>query len=172
MPPRHITEATNPHAADAAIDGSSDRRGWLGGRLGSLVSGGESRGSGSTVDLDMNVAESYGIKWDAEKCGRDASQNFFDANGGTLDGVHSYGEELPGVARPEGASPHYGVTIEASADYDFRDLTVIGATTKSTGEHTAGGFGEVPSSWRFLFCGITTRSESFTVHVIGSWNSI
>jgi len=57
--------------------------GWC---YGCTLWGGEGAPS-SADDLDMNVAESYGIRWDAEKCGRDAFQNFFDANGGTLDGV-------------------------------------------------------------------------------------
>jgi len=142
MPPRRITEATNPNLPTVEALPSDSRRGLLGGRLGAMAArfGGGEGAPSSADDLDMNVAESYGIRWDAEKCGRDAFQNFFDANGGTLDGV-TVSTEVEDPKRGEG-KPTYTLSISGDTGYDYRDLTVIGATTKKTGEHTAGGFGE------------------------------
>ena len=87
-------------------------------------------------ELDMNVADSYGIDWDIEKCGRDVWQNFFDANGGTIDGIQA---DVKPVADESG---DYELNIEGGQAFDYRLLTIIGATTKATGEQTAGGFGE------------------------------
>ena len=35
----------------------------------------------------LNLLETYAVNWDLEKVSRDSVQNFFDANGQTLDGV-------------------------------------------------------------------------------------
>jgi hypothetical protein len=91
-----------------------------------------------TSELDMNVAATYGIRWDVAKCGRDAFQNFFDANGCTLDGIST--EVIEHTEDNDDTS--HRLYISGGMAYDYRDLTVIGATTKSIGEHTAGGFGE------------------------------
>lgn len=90
-------------------------------------------------DLHMNIAETYDVSWDIEKCARDAWQNFFDANGGTLDGVDMDLEERAGEV--DGKLLH-DVIIRGGGSYDYRDLTILGATSKQTGEMTAGGFGE------------------------------
>lgn len=87
---------------------------------------------------DMNVALSYGINWSLDKCGRDAFQNFFDANGGTLDGVRV----SINSTKESSSDPIHRLTISGNEEYDYKKLLVIGATSKRTGEHTAGGFGE------------------------------
>jgi hypothetical protein len=142
VPPRNITEITNPGRTEIIpVSDASSRQARVGSRLAVLFGRNtEMIVPDSVNDIDMNVAETYGIDWDSEKCGRDAFQNFFDANGGTLDGVRSYTEQL--APSPEDGRPLYAVSIEGDSDYDYRELTVIGATSKQTGETTAGGFGE------------------------------
>lgn len=87
---------------------------------------------------DLNLAASYGLSWDIQKCGRDVWQNFFDANQGTLDGIQY---------RREGFIDKHGkaasrIMIFGEQTYDWRLLTLIGGTTKGIGQETAGGFGE------------------------------
>lgn len=129
-------------AQDSDVEKPKPR--WLSWGQRSRVGGAATNGSGiekpgARTDkvLDMNLAETYGVQWDIRKCGRDAWQNFFDQNGGTLDGVKSHLEEAQGA---QGTS--YTACIEGDGTYDYRLLTVIGGTTKKTGESTAGGFGE------------------------------
>lgn len=81
--------------------------------------------------------ETYKVKWDIEKVARDTLQNFFDANGGTLDSVPIEIQEVG-----EGEQKRYTVRIEGSAEYDYRKLLHLGGTSKDEGATTAGGFGE------------------------------
>lgn len=90
------------------------------------------------VTHDLNIATSYGLKWDIQKCGRDVWQNFFDANQGTLDGIQYRREEFI----DEEGKKASRLMIFGEQTYDWRLLTLIGGTTKGIGEETAGGFGE------------------------------
>ncbi|MEK9167619.1 MAG: hypothetical protein AAB613_02655 [Patescibacteria group bacterium] len=84
----------------------------------------------------LGILESYAVSWDMEKAGRDVWQNFFDAAGGTVDGVrYQIAEE------GEDENKHYIVTVEGDAEYDYRKLLHIGGTSKED-DSTAGGFGE------------------------------
>lgn len=85
----------------------------------------------------LNMLESYAVKWDMEKASRDVLQNFFDANGGTLDGVRT-SIRIEG----EGKEARYVVRVEGDQDYDFRKLLHLGGTSKKDDATTAGGFGE------------------------------
>lgn len=152
MPPQLIKpEATNPNRKLPEVDTSAfDRRpsrfSRLLGRRG-LENDSRIAPVENMHNLNMNIAESYGVSWGIEKCARDALQNFFDANGGTLDGVDINLEVRQGEDKGRestGEDPVYlhDVIIRGNGSYDYRDLTVLGATTKKTGELTAGGFGE------------------------------
>lgn len=141
MPPRHINPSiTRP---DRALDKAPtmEKPRGVSRLLGSLgFNSVRTTDIPPTVeyrDLHMNIAETYGVAWDVEKCARDALQNFFDANGGTLDGV-----EVELDDRAEGRGYWHDVTLRGRGSYDYRDLALLGATTKKTGEQTAGGFGE------------------------------
>lgn len=85
----------------------------------------------------IGVMENYDIQWSLEKVGRDAWQNFFDANGQTLDGIQS-STKVEGKDDKTTAE----VTISGSQTYDWRELAHIGATTKNVSTRMAGGFGE------------------------------
>lgn len=87
---------------------------------------------------DLNIATTYGLTWDIQKCGRDVWQNFFDANQGTLDGIQYRREEFI----DEHGKTASRVIIFGEQTYDWRYLTLIGGTTKGIGQETAGGFGE------------------------------
>lgn len=90
----------------------------------------------------LNVLETYGVDWDLEKVSRDVVQNFFDANGQTLDGVDiktSIEEETDAAGNIKKIGR---VLIQAPQDYDWRELIHFGGTTKQDSKTTVGGFGE------------------------------
>ena len=91
----------------------------------------------------LNLLETYGVQWNLEKVSRDSVQNFFDANGGTLDGVHieTSVEEKKDVANKK-TTKIGRVIIKAPQDYDWRELIHFGGTTKQDSETSVGGFGE------------------------------
>ncbi len=89
----------------------------------------------------LNLLETYGVNWDLEKVSRDALQNFFDANGQTLDGV-SINTSIEEVATKEGEKKVGKVRFEAPQDYDWRELIHFGGTTKTDSDTSVGGFGE------------------------------
>lgn len=90
-------------------------------------------------DYYLHLVASYGIKWNVEKCGRDSLQNFFDANGGTLNDVEiAMSQETP----DDNQTPVYRLDISGQQTFSFKELLHIGATTKTTDGLTAGGFGE------------------------------
>lgn len=140
MPPKYTRPAnTDPSVRAIKPEDAPSSRGGVGRRLLGWLAAEQVQSLERRIQIvDMNIAETYGIKWDVEKCGRDAFQNFFDANGGTLDGVAYEMEE-----RQEGMEHLYDVIIRGEGTtYDYKDLTLLGATTKKSGEQTAGGFGE------------------------------
>ena len=81
----------------------------------------------------LHVLETYAVQWDAEKTARDTWQNFFDANGYSVDNVKS------SVSH---SGNGYAVDISGPASYDYRYLLHTGGTTKSEDVRSAGGFGE------------------------------
>ena len=83
----------------------------------------------------LGIMENYGIQWALEKAARDAWQNFFDANGHTLDGITSRVETDEEAKKAR-------IVISGSQTYDWRELVHIGATTKKDSKRSAGGFGE------------------------------
>lgn len=93
--------------------------------------------------LYLGTLESYGVQWDLEKTSRDALQNFFDANGQTLDGVKiqtSVEEKIDDKTDKKTKTGR--VIIQADQDYDWRELVHTGGTTKEGSETSVGGFGE------------------------------
>lgn len=87
----------------------------------------------------LNLLETYGVSWDLEKTSRDCVQNFFDANGQTLDGVKI---ETEVGFDPSTQQKTSRVLIESDQDYDWRELIHFGGTTKGDSETAVGGFGE------------------------------
>lgn len=90
----------------------------------------------------LNLLENYGVEWSMEKIGRDTLQNFFDANGQTLDGIDiskkiSKKSDISGKAKTIGS-----VTIRGQQKYDWKELIHFGGTTKIGSETAVGGFGE------------------------------
>ena len=81
----------------------------------------------------MGIMESYDVQWNFEKASRDILQNFFDANGQTLDGIK--------IEKREDGDK-FIIEISGSQQYDWRELIHIGASSKSDSETSAGGFGE------------------------------
>ncbi len=81
----------------------------------------------------LHVLESYAVQWDTEKVARDTWQNFFDANGYSLDNVKS--------SATRGLNG-FEVSISGPASYDYRYLLHTGGTSKSEDKKAAGGFGE------------------------------
>jgi hypothetical protein len=81
----------------------------------------------------MGIIETYDVNWSLEKAARDVWQNFFDANGQTLDGIQSAIKE---------SGKDSIIKIQGAQDYDWRELVHIGATNKDDDERSAGGFGE------------------------------
>ncbi len=103
--------------------------------------------------LYLNLLENYGVQWDLEKVARDIVQNFFDANGQTMDGIKIEIRPGEGKYRDARIRPGEGknqdtiikvvvVYISAAQDYDWRELIHFGATTKQGSETAVGGFGE------------------------------
>lgn len=91
----------------------------------------------------LNLLETYGVKWNLEKVGRDVLQNFFDANGQTLDGVDiqtSIVEKMDAIDKQKIKTGR--VLIQAPQEYDWRELIHFGGTTKQDSETSVGGFGE------------------------------
>jgi hypothetical protein len=90
----------------------------------------------------LNLLENYGVSWNTEKVSRDVLQNFFDANGQTLDGVDIQ-TRIYEVEDENGKAVKRGtVIISAPQDYDWRELIHFGGTTKKHDTSAAGGFGE------------------------------
>jgi hypothetical protein len=91
----------------------------------------------------LNLLETYGVNWDLEKVSRDSVQNFFDANGQTLDGVDIQTAIEEKADSKTGYQIKVGkVRIQAPQDYDWRELIHFGGTTKQDSETSVGGFGE------------------------------
>lgn len=80
------------------------------------------------------ILTTYDVKWDQEKTARDVWQNFFDANGHTLDGVTS-----SVIQNPDGSARF---SINGTAEYDYQHLLHMGGSTKTGDVQSAGGFGE------------------------------
>jgi hypothetical protein len=89
--------------------------------------------------LYLGILENYDVSWNLEKAARDAWQNFFDANGQTLDGVKIEAAETKAEKEEENSAR---LKITGEQDYDWRELVHIGATTKKESVTSAGGFGE------------------------------
>ena len=87
--------------------------------------------------LYLSIKEEYGVEWDLEKASRDVWQNFFDGNGGTLDGIETSVER-----KKVGKEPMVEVCIKGPKGYDWRELVHLGGTTKQDSETDVGGFGE------------------------------
>ncbi|MDP3989095.1 MAG: hypothetical protein Q8P93_02580 [bacterium] len=83
----------------------------------------------------LGVLETYvsDEKWSIERVARDTWQNFFDAAGGSLDGVEMETAEEGGRIM---------VTITHDAEYDFRRLLHFGGGSKMENDTTAGKHGE------------------------------
>lgn len=69
--------------------------------------------------------------WTAQQSNRDIWQNFFDANGFTVDGIV--------VDQQNNANGTVTVTIRGKSKYPFNRLVTIGAGFKSDAERSAGG---------------------------------
>ncbi len=83
----------------------------------------------------LGILETYvsDEKWTVERVARDTWQNFFDANGGTLDSINLSSEEKNG---------EMVMTIHGEAQYDFRRLLHFGAGSKISSTTTAGKHSE------------------------------
>jgi hypothetical protein len=83
----------------------------------------------------LGILETYvsDEKWTLERVVRDAWQNFFDANGGTLDNINFSSKKENGEII---------ITIHGNAQYDFRRLLHFGAGSKIGSSTTAGKYGE------------------------------
>lgn len=91
----------------------------------------------------LNLLESYGVQWNLEKVSRDSLQNFFDANGQTLDGVEVRTSVEDKIDKANNTKTKIGrVIIKAPQDYDWRELIHFGGTTKQDSDTSVGGFGE------------------------------
>jgi len=91
----------------------------------------------------LNLLETYGVQWDLEKVSRDSLQNFFDANGQTLDGVSVHTSIEERLDAKTNTKIKIGkVIISAPQDYDWRELIHFGGTTKQDSDTSVGGFGE------------------------------
>ncbi|MBP9748420.1 MAG: hypothetical protein KBD17_02250 [Candidatus Pacebacteria bacterium] len=84
----------------------------------------------------LNIKENYGVDWNLTKVSRDIFQNFFDSNGGTLDGIDIVFDNK------EGDNPEATVSISGKQNYDWRELVHLGGSSKTDSKTTAGGFGE------------------------------
>ena len=82
----------------------------------------------------LQILESYGVSWSPEKVSRDVLQNFFDGNGGSLDGI--------AVDIDEQENGDRVVKIEGDSEYDYRKLIHLGGSSKSGDSTSVGGFGE------------------------------
>lgn len=86
--------------------------------------------------LYLFVKETYGISWSLEKTARDAWQNFFDANRGTIDGVNFEAKE-----KKLDGEEAWRVKLSGEKGYDWRRLVHVGASEEKSPE-AVGGFGE------------------------------
>lgn len=84
--------------------------------------------------LYLRRLETGDIPWSVEQIGRDLWQNFFDANGYTLDNVNC-------VLSPADKPGMTNVRISADAEFDPRRLLHFGATSKIGDEKAVGQFG-------------------------------
>jgi hypothetical protein len=94
----------------------------------------ESFESEMTKGKYLQILESYGVSWSPEKVSRDVLQNFFDGNGGTLDGIEININEQENTDKV--------VKIEGNKEYDYRKLIHLGGTSKTGDVASVGGFGE------------------------------
>ncbi len=84
-----------------------------------------------------NIKADYGIEWSVEKAGRDAFQNFYDANKKSLAEVTSTVETIG-----TGEAAVCRVLLSAKQTYDWRMLVSVGASSKQESDSDVGGFGE------------------------------
>jgi hypothetical protein len=84
----------------------------------------------------LSILETYGVKWNLIKVGRDIIQNFFDAKGSAED-VNTQLTKLGGIF-----STSHLLRIAGPAEYDYRNLIHLGGSDKTDSAVTAGGFGE------------------------------
>lgn len=82
----------------------------------------------------LQILETYAVSWPTEKVARDVLQNFFDGNGGTLDGVE--------IDIKENETGDSVVRIEGGSQYDYRKLVHLGGSSKTNSDSSVGGFGE------------------------------
>ncbi len=80
------------------------------------------------------ILTTYDVRWDKEKTARDVWQNFFDANGHTLDGINS--------STAHNSDGSATLSINGLAEYDYQHLLHLGGSTKTGDVQSAGGFGE------------------------------
>ncbi len=89
---------------------------------------------GKRENAGIKIKYGSKINWSNEKISRDIVQNFFDANGYTLEGT-----TFRVVKKADGK---YTVRVEGAANYDYSHLQSIGDSTKDNDALSAGNYGE------------------------------
>jgi len=103
----------------------------------------------------LHLLTTYNVPWDTEKTARDVWQNFFDGQGGTLDGVRSTTQEGQ-------------VTVSGDSEYDYSHLLHMGGGTKSSEDpSTVGGYREGAKVAALMM--LTKMGATQVVHESGDW---
>ncbi|MCQ2957830.1 MAG: hypothetical protein MJ180_02885, partial [Candidatus Gastranaerophilales bacterium] len=88
---------------------------------------------GKTINTPLMIDYNSIQEWSIETVARDIFQNFYDGQGGTLDGVKIEVKVVDGK---------YRIKITGDSEYSYSYMKNIAASTKTGDEKQAGGFGE------------------------------
>lgn len=106
----------------------------------------------------LGLLATYNVSWDNEKTARDVWQNFFDGQGGTMDGVtHSLNRTSAGTQ----------VSISGSGEYDYSHLLHMGGGTKTLEGSSVGGYKEGAKVAALIM--LTRMGAEQVVHESGDW---
>lgn len=89
---------------------------------------------GRTLETETTARYGRRVEWTIEKIIRDLLQNFFDAQGHTLEGTI--------IKIVKISSGRYKIRIEGLAEYGYENIKYTGSGNKEESLYNAGGFGE------------------------------
>lgn len=167
MPPRHIVPEITAYSSIPEVTPPERTFGRVMKKMLGKNATNEICAAPKVEIFSLAMSVDYGVKWDTEKCGRDAFQNFFDANGGTLDDVEVEIDETYDQGEAS-LRPMHNVVIRGNKQpYDYRDLLTTGGTTKRIGRGTAGGFGEGAKVLALVL--LRDKNVQRIIHRSGDW---
>jgi hypothetical protein len=106
----------------------------------------------------LGLLTTYHVPWDNEKTARDVWQNFFDGQGGTLDGVIFSKKKTPTGTE---------VSITGLGEYSYMHLMHMGGGTKTLEDSNVGGYREGAKVAALIM--LTRMGAQQVVHESDDW---